>query len=721
MGLTLLLLRTLMAFVRLNLDLNRTQHLEFNDPSWFSSPTDVNRDSLFSSGGDDTTDDPDDDFPEFRDKGHVRNDFAPPFIHREEATDKTEDQTTLFRYNNGGENLFLSVRKSTKTPKKGGNGEAVVDDRGHKTPNDEAIQSTSKKQTRVTGGDLTSQSSREKKDVKKTTKTNKKEKKKSERDDGAGEGLAENPQEDHALRRPLNVVVFFPDDLNHKSIQDVSGSDYVKTPFLTTLAKDGIRFARNAVTTSICWMSRATLFTGQFTSSHGSILLNCPRFTLPQYWKESWVALLQRFGGYYVGHVGKWQYKYNDGLKNMFNYSKFFEGKHWYQQFKAEDISASDLSVKHAVEFLQSRPKDRHFALTVAFYPPKAVGSSSEPGAQWSPKQSSAQLYADKVYERPYDIDAAHANLPPFLQEAITRNRYLERWNTEDQYTAGMRNYHALVTEVDTACSQIVDELKRQGLYENTMIIFTSDNGLMMGAHGIGGKWVAYEESIHVPLIIHDPRIPSDKRGSVSDAMTLNIDLASTILGAANITPPEGMQGRDIADLYLQPDEATTKLEEKPWRTEYLYEFPIWRVSSNALIGERYKYIEWPGEEYEQLFDLQKDPFELNDLLRKLEEADSEDDSENNTFFEELAVGLLETLHGVKASPSELEEMVSGKGGFVSLLDDRTNDSEGAKTSLRDLVQGLLFQLKKRYENVLAEVQGPGGKPDWCNASLPYP
>ena len=130
--------------------------------------------------------------------------------------------------------------------------------------------------------------------------------------------------------RRLNVVVFFPDDMAHKSMQDVSGADYVQTPFLSALARDGIRFTRNAVTSSVCWMSRATLFTGQYVSQHGSERLRCPRFTLLHCWKYTWVAILQRVGGYHVGHVGKWQYYNGKGLDSLFDWASFHEGRHWY-------------------------------------------------------------------------------------------------------------------------------------------------------------------------------------------------------------------------------------------------------------------------------------------------------------------------------------------------------------------------------------------------------
>ena len=104
---------------------------------------------------------------------------------------------------------------------------------------------------------------------------------------------------------PLNVIIFYPDDMRYDSLEDVRGPNVVKTPFLSELAKNGIRFTHNAVTTSICWVSRATLFTGRYGSQHGSDRLYCPRFTLHEHWKNTWPRLLQK-AGYFVGHIGKW-------------------------------------------------------------------------------------------------------------------------------------------------------------------------------------------------------------------------------------------------------------------------------------------------------------------------------------------------------------------------------------------------------------------------------
>lgn len=135
----------------------------------------------------------------------------------------------------------------------------------------------------------------------------------------------------------------------------------------------------------------------------------------------------------------------------------------------------------------------------------------------------------------------------------------------------------------------------------------------MQGAHGLAGKWHPYEESIRVPLIIRDPRMPDAKRGNLDDSFTLNIDLAQTILGAANVKPSRLMQGRDISDLY-RPE----RPPRIPWREDFFYELPLAQFpASTAVVTKEWKYVKWPGKgNYEQLFYLPSDRYELNDLLR---------------------------------------------------------------------------------------------------------
>jgi len=450
---------------------------------------------------------------------------------------------------------------------------------------------------------------------------------------------------------PLNVVILFPDDWKYDSLQDVK-PDLIHTPFLSQLATEGIRFTHNAVTSSVCWLSRATLFTGRYASQHQSLRPYCPVFTDMRWWNQTWPYLLQQKAGYFVGHIGKWQYRNNQGfLENAFNFSRFHEGDHWYKirhnvtKKFLRKIHASDMAKNDAIEFLRQRPKDIPFAVTVAFYPPKAVGTFSEPGAQWSPIESFYELYKDHNFSPPYNFSEAFVSLPDFLKKGLSRDRYEQRYRTSHHYEESMKRYYALVSQVDQAAADIRQELKDQGVYNRTMIIFTTDNGLMQGAHGLAGKWHPYEESIRVPLIIRDPRMASNNQGTLDDSFTLNIDLAPTILGAANIKPSSLMQGQDISDLYLSgPNKRNSTMR---WREDFFYELPLAQFpDSTAVVTKEWKYTKWPSKgNYEQLFYIPKDPYEVNDLLR------------NNTSNSEFPSEFIEkTLNMLRERYSQLEQ-----------------------------------------------------------------
>jgi arylsulfatase A-like enzyme len=286
-----------------------------------------------------------------------------------------------------------------------------------------------------------------------------------------------------------------------------------------------------------------------------------------------------------------------------------------------KEIAAEDYAKNETIRFLKERPKDKPFAVTVAFYPPKPIGNSDIPGGQWFPKNETRALYNNITIPEPYNHSIAFKLLPDFLrrQRSAAAARWRYRYRTPLHYQEAMKNIYALITQVDQACKEIVDEVKRLGLYNNTMIIFTTDNGMFHGSHGLAGKWYPYQESIRVPLIIYDPRMPKEKVGFVDDSFTLNVDLAETILGAAGLKPTKGMQGRDISDLYLpNMKNGKTALDRKPWREEFFYEFTFmdenFIPSSNALVRKKWKFIDWYKKNHTQLFDLENDPLELYDV-----------------------------------------------------------------------------------------------------------
>jgi arylsulfatase A-like enzyme len=407
--------------------------------------------------------------------------------------------------------------------------------------------------------------------------------------------------------KPMNVVVLLADDWRHDTL-GCAGNPILKTPHLDQLAKDGFRFTHSCVTTSICGVSRASLFTGQWMSRHGNPAFQM--FKTP--WAETYPGLL-REKGYWVGHVGKW----HNGMfpKDNFDFGRAYAGKHWVTRDKGEPVHVTQLNELDAMEFLQKRPKDKPFCLTVAFFASHAEDPNPK---QYLPQPGSEKLYADdKIPVPALATEEAMKRLPPFIQDEKNegRKRWTWRFDTPEKYQTMMKNYYRLCTEVDAVCGRVLAELKKQGVLENTLVIFTCDNGYFHGERGLADKWYPYEESIRVPLIVLDPRMPAAMKGKTNDDFVLNVDIAPTILAATNVKAPPKMQGRDFAPLYRD-----AKKVDPPWRTEFFYEHAIItnkdRIpASQALVRHDAKYIYWPDFKYEELFDLKADPQEQKNLI----------------------------------------------------------------------------------------------------------
>ena len=405
----------------------------------------------------------------------------------------------------------------------------------------------------------------------------------------------------------LNIVVLYADDWRHDTL-GVAGNPVVKTPHLDQLASKGLRFTENCVTTSICGVSRANLYTGQWMSRHGN--RGFGMWKTP--WEETYPALLKN-NGYYVGHVGKW---HNGRLpKDGFDFAVAYHGRHWYNTEEYGRIHVTKRNERDALKFLKNRPKNRPFYLTVSFFATHAEDGHKD---QFLPQPDSMKLYQDvKIPVPPSATQESWERLPDFFDEKNEgRNRWHWRFDDPAKYQRMMKNYYRMATEVDTTCGAVLNELEKQGVLDNTLVIFTTDNGYYHGEHGLADKWYPHQESIRVPLIVVDPRMPSSMKGTTNEEFTLSVDLAPTILATAGIEAPERMQGRDIGDLYLPI------VDEKPapWRTEFFYEHPTLRnkdfiPASQALVRKDWKYMFWPEDEVEQLFDLKKDPREERDLV----------------------------------------------------------------------------------------------------------
>jgi arylsulfatase A-like enzyme len=409
-------------------------------------------------------------------------------------------------------------------------------------------------------------------------------------------------------QRP-NILILYADDWRHDTL-GAAGHPVVKTPNLDQLARAGVRFRQARVTTSICGVSRATLFTGQWMSRHGNPAFEM--FKTP--WRETFPALL-RANGFYVGHIGKW---HNGRFPaEQFDFGRAYAGTHFLKQADGPNdtklIHVTQKNENDALEFLRQRPANKPFCLTLAFF---ATHAEDQNPKQYLYQPASEALYQKITIPIPKTAgDEYFQRLPPFIanEKNEGRNRWHWRFDTPEKYQAYMKAYYRLATEVDATVGRVLAELKAQGLADNTLVIFTTDNGYFHGEHGLADKWYPYEESIRVPLIVRDPRTPASQRGTVNDDFALNVDLAPTILAYAGVAAPARMQGRDLAPLYLA--------KRKPrWREEFFYEHATIRnvefiPSSQALVRKDVKYIYWPDFKTEELFDLKRDPHEERNIV----------------------------------------------------------------------------------------------------------
>lgn len=397
----------------------------------------------------------------------------------------------------------------------------------------------------------------------------------------------------------MNVLFLLADDLRWNSLA-CAGNSLLVTPNIDALAKDGIRFSNACVTTSISMVSRACLLTGQYMSRHGirefGKQLSGQAFTL------TYPSIL-REAGWWTGYVGK--YGVGGIRENSFDFSVEYEGRHWIKNAIGDSIHVTEKNKLDALRFLKERPKDKPFLLTVGFFATHAQDNHPD---QYLCQPASEKYYSDSVIPVPATAgESFTALLPPFLRNEKNEGRIRWHWrfDSPEKYQRYMKAYYRMLTELDIAVGEIIAELKAEGVYENTLIVFMGDNGYFHSEHGLADKWYPYEESIRVPLIVHDPRLPSQKRASVNDEFVLNIDIAPFLISASRLPVPEVMQGADFSRLYLRGP--------KPrWRKDFYYEHPFVtneeRIpSSEALVTHTAKYIFWPHYNFEEYFDLARD------------------------------------------------------------------------------------------------------------------
>jgi arylsulfatase A-like enzyme len=408
-----------------------------------------------------------------------------------------------------------------------------------------------------------------------------------------------------------NIIFFLSDD--HRSdFLGCAGNGIVQTPRLDELAAEGVRFNNAFVTTSICAASRASLFTGLVERSHRYTFGTPP--IAKDLMDRSYVQLLRK-AGYHTGFVGKFGVGVESGVtKEMFdsfvplNRSPYFK-----KQPDGSTRHVTEIAGDRAIEFIRDRKKEKPFCLSVSFNAAHAEDSDKNDHFPW-PKAEDG-LYENEVIPPPRLSKAEDfESQPDFLKGSLNRLRYFWRWDTDEKYQKNVKAYYRMITGLDRVIGRVLDELKSQGLSENTIVIFAGDNGYYKGSRGFAGKWSHYEESLRVPMIIFDPRLETSLRGRIVERMALNIDLPATMLHYGEVSVPASYQGQSLVELV---EGAKTLNWRKDFFCEHLFDrvdIPKWE----GVRGQRWVYARYFQQEpvFEFLHDLSTDPLQRKNLAR---------------------------------------------------------------------------------------------------------
>ena len=441
-----------------------------------------------------------------------------------------------------------------------------------------------------------------------------------------------------------NILFIMSDDHGYQALS-CYGSRVNETPNLDRIASEGMRFDRCFVTNSICGPCRATILTGKYSHLNGFVR-NGNQFDGAQ----QNVAKLLRAAGYETAVIGKWHLRTEPTGFDYWNVL-IGQGPYYNPPMKtAQDDDPSqvikrqgyttDVITDLTLEWLQQRNDDQPFFL---MYQHKAPHRNWQPGPKYLTKYDDvtipepATLFDDysgraspaaqqtmtiREHLTPRDLklvpqrgltdeqraawDAAYGPKNLAFEEAQLEGVDLIKW----KYQRYVKDYLRCVASVDDNVGRVLDYLDETGLAENTIVIYTSDQGWYLGEHGWYDKRWMYEESFRTPLMIRWPG--KIEPGSVNDDMVMNLDFAQTFLEAAGEPDPEDMQGESILPIL----EGQTPGDWRKSVYYHYYEFPgAHSVRRHYGVRDgRYKLIHYYHVGEWELFDLEKDPHEMQSV-----------------------------------------------------------------------------------------------------------
>ncbi|TDB62316.1 sulfatase-like hydrolase/transferase [Arundinibacter roseus] len=393
-----------------------------------------------------------------------------------------------------------------------------------------------------------------------------------------------------------NILFIFADDLRADAL-GCYGNSYVKTPTLDSLARAGTLFSNAYIVGghhgAVCAPSRAMLMSGQSFFRVKDKLNGV--HTLPIHLRQL---------GYTTFMTGKWhnepealaagfdeaQNVLLGGMANHFEVAvRDLQPGGSFTQAVKKGFS-TDIFTQSALDFLEKQSEAEHFFAYVPY---------SVPHDPRSPLPEYLKLYDEKSAPLPPNFMPLHPF--SFGNSMGIRDELLAPFpRTPEIIRAQTAEYYALITHLDRSVARLIQKLRDKGLDRQTLIVFTADNGLALGSHGLLGKQSVYEHSMRVPLIVAGAGIPENKR---SDAFAYLLDLFPTLCSYAGLELPTHIDGKNLLPIILG--------KQKSVRTHVLTAYMDFQRS---VRDSRYKLIRYPAIDSTLLFDLRKDPHELKNL-----------------------------------------------------------------------------------------------------------
>lgn len=420
-------------------------------------------------------------------------------------------------------------------------------------------------------------------------------------------------QTKQAKSKKPNIIFILTDDQRFDAI-GYAGNKYVETPEMDKLAESGTYFNSAIVTTPICAASRASILTGLHERAHN---FNFQTGNIrSEYMDNSYPTLLKN-NGYHTGFYGKFGVRYDDLEKQFDEFESYDRNNrykdrrgYYYKTLDNDTVHLTRYTGQKALDFIDiNATNEKPFCLSLSFSAPHAHDGAPE---QYFWQNTTDKLLENTTIPGPeLGDDKYFDSQPDIVKKGFNWLRWTWRYDTPEKYQHSLKGYYRMISGIDLEIAKIRAKLKEKGLDKNTVIIVMGDNGYFLGERKLAGKWLMYDNSIRVPLIVFDPRVNTHQ--DIND-MVLNIDVPHTIADLAGVKAPESWQGKSLMPIVKKE---TNTIARDTILIEHIWDFEE-IPPSEGVRTKKWKYFRYVNDKsIEELYDLEKDPQEIKNLVGK--------------------------------------------------------------------------------------------------------